>query len=152
MNPLNVKKIIVAIVMVLIVCGVGYALSPMRGGTDEKEVTLTVLDGQRQEILLDHQVFKTTASSLGEFLRENREALQLEAEESEYGLYITGILGLSAKDNGASGPFWLYGYESKTQGITMPIGQAPSADQLMLYNQDEITFSYTSEMESGDEG
>ena len=62
------------------------------------------------------------------------------------------ILREFAKDNGASGPFWLYGYESKTQGITMPIGQAPSADQLMLYNQDEITFSYTSEMESGDEG
>ena len=97
-------------------------------------------------------MFKTNASSLGEFLRENHEALQLEAEESKYGLYITGILGLSAKDNGPSGPFWLYQYESKEQGIVMPLGQAPSADQLPLFDKDEVTFHYSSLLGGENEG
>ena len=136
MTVLNFKKILIAFAVIVIGVTLTYTFSPTDGEREEK----------------DHQVFKTNASSLGEFLRENHEALQLEAEESKYGLYITGILGLSAKDNGPSGPFWLYQYESKEQGIVMPLGQAPSADQLPLFDKDEVTFHYSSLLGGENEG
>ena len=149
---LNFKKILIAFVVIVIGVTLTYTFSPTDGEREEKGLVLTVIDEQTSSVLLDHQVFKTNASSLGEFLRENHEALQLEAEESKYGLYITGILGLSAKDNGPSGPFWLYQYESKEQGIVMPLGQAPSADQLPLFDKDEVTFHYSSLLGGENEG
>ncbi len=152
MTVLNFKKILIAFVVIVIGVTLTYTFSPTYGEQEEKELVLTVIDEQTSSVLLDHQVFRTNASSLGEFLRENHEALQLEAEESKYGLYITGILGLSAKDNGPSGPFWLYQYESKERGIVMPLGQAPSADQLPLFDKDEVTFHYSSMLGDENEG
>ena len=80
MTVLNFKKILIAFAVIVIGVTLTYTFSPTDGEREEKELVLTVIDEQTSSVLLDHQVFKTNASSLGEFLRENHEALQLEAE------------------------------------------------------------------------
>lgn len=40
----------------------------------------------------------------------------------------------------------MYSYESPSQGLEMPIGQAPGVDSLMIHDGDMVTFSYTSNM------
>lgn len=141
----NVKKILIALVAVVAVVVIGYNMSPLKGRGGEKEITITILNDETGEVLLDSKVIKTDAESLGEALVEHQEELEMEAEESQYGLYITGFMGLSAKENGATGPWWMYSYESPSQNLEMPIGQAPGVDSLMIQDGDIVTFSYTTE-------
>ncbi|MBS3201326.1 DUF4430 domain-containing protein [Turicibacter bilis] len=143
---LNVKKALIALVAIVAVVVIGFTISPMSKQEGEKSITITILNDESKETLLDNKVLKTDAESLGEVLVQYKDELQLEAEESEYGLYITGFLGLSAKENGATGPWWMYSYESPSQGLEMPIGQAPGVDSLMIHDGDMVTFSYTSNM------
>jgi len=142
----NVKKILIALVAVVAVVVIGYNMSPLKGQVGEKEISITILNGETGEVLLDSKVIKTDAESLGEALVEHQEELEMEAEESQYGLYITGFMGLSSKENGATGPWWMYSYESPSQNLEMPIGQAPGVDSLMIQDGDIVTFSYTTEM------
>lgn len=141
----NVKKILIALVAIVAVVVIGYNMSPLKGQTGEKEIYITILNDETGEVLLDSKVIKTDAESLGEALIEHQEELKMEAEESQYGLYITGFMGLSAKENGATGPWWMYSYESPSQNLEMPIGQAPGVDSLMIQDGDIVTFSYTTE-------
>lgn len=141
----NVKKILIALVAIVAVVVIGYNMSPLKGQTGEKEIYITILNDETGEVLLDSKVIKTAAESLGEALVEHQEELKMEAEESQYGLYITGFMGLSAKENGATGPWWMYSYESPSQNLEMPIGQAPGVDSLMIQDGDIVTFSYTTE-------
>ena len=142
----NVKKILIALVAVVAVAVIGYSISPLKGQEGEKEISITILNDETGEVLLDSKVIKTDAESLGEALVEHQEELKMEAEESQYGLYITGFMGLSAKENGATGPWWMYSYESPSQNLEMPIGQAPGVDSIMIQDGDIVTFSYTTEM------
>ena len=141
----NVKKILIALVAVVAVVVIGYNMSPLKGQEGEKEISITILNDETGEVLLDSKVIKTDAESLGEALVEHQEELEMEAEQSQYGLYITGFMGLSAKENGATGPWWMYSYESPSQNLEMPIGQAPGVDSLMIQDGDIVTFSYTTE-------
>lgn len=142
----NRLKIGISLLTIILVLFIGLLISPMKKQVGEKSITITILNDESDEILLKNEVLTTDAELLGDVLREYQEKLQLEAEESEYGLYITGFFGLSAKDNGASGPWWLYGYESPSQNLEMSIGQAPGVDSLAIYDGDHVTFSYTSDM------
>lgn len=142
----NVKKILMALVAIVVVVVIGYKLSPLKGQVGEKEIYITILNDETGEVLLDSKVIKTGAEILGEALVEHQEELKMEAEQSQYGLYITGFMGLSAKENGATGPWWMYSYESPSQDLEMPIGQAPGVDSLMIQDGDIVTFSYTTEI------
>ena len=143
---LNVKKALIALVAIVAVVVIGFTISPMNKQEGDKSITITILNDETKETLLENKGLKTDADSLGDVLVQYKDELQLEAEESEYGLYITGFLGLSAKENGATGPWWVYRYESPSQGLEMPIGQAPGVDSLMIHDGDMVTFSYTSNM------
>ena len=143
---LNVKKALIALVAIVAVVVIGFTISPMNKQEGDKSITITILNDETKETLLENKVLKTDADSLGDVLVQYKDELQLEAEESEYGLYITGFLGLSAKENGATGPWWMDSYESPSQGLEMPIGQAPGVDSLMIHDGDMVTFSYTSNM------
>ena len=142
----NAKKILIAIVALLVVIVVGYHLSPLKGQSGEKEIYISIVNDETGEILLDSKGIKTEAESLGEALIEYQAELQMEAEASEYGLYITGFMGLSSKENGATGPWWMYSYESPSQDLVMPIGHAPGVDSLKIHDGDVIVFSYTTDM------
>ena len=39
----------------------------------------------------------------------------------------------------------MYSYESPSQDLQMPIGQAPGVDSLMIHDGDRVVFSYTTE-------
>lgn len=139
----SMKKGLIAIAAIVLVAVIAFFLSPMTKQEGDKSITITILNDETGETLLEDKVLKTDAESLGEALVQYEDELQLEAEESEYGLYITGFLGLSAKENGATGPWWMYSYESPSQDLEMPIGQAPGVDSLMIHDGDIVTFSYT---------
>ena len=102
---LNVKKALIALVAIVAVVVIGFTISPMNKQEGDKSITITILNDETKETLLENKVLKTDADSLGDVLVQYKDELQLEAEESEYGLYITGFLGLSAKENGATGPW-----------------------------------------------
>ena len=142
---MNIKKGIIALVAVMLVAVVGFIISPMSKQEGDKTIMITIVNDETNETLLENKELKTDAESLGEVLVEYQDELLLEAEGSEYGLYITGFLGLSAKDNGAAGPWWMYSYESPSQDLQMPIGQAPGVDSLMIHDGDRVVFSYTTE-------
>ena len=99
---LNVKKALIALVAIVAVVVIGFTISPMNKQEGDKSITITILNDETKETLLENKVLKTDADSLGDVLVQYKDELQLEAEESEYGLYITGFLGLSAKENGAT--------------------------------------------------
>lgn len=141
----NIKKGIIALIAIVLVAIIGFFISPMNKQEGDKTILITIVNDETKETLLENKALKTSAESLGEVLVEYQDELQLEAETSEYGLYITGFLGLSAKENGATGPWWMYSYESPSQALQMPIGQAPGVDSLMIHDGDRIVFSYTTE-------
>ena len=142
----NVKKILIAVIALVAIVVIGYNLSPLKGQSGEKENYISIVNDETGEILLDSKGIKTEAESLGEALVEYQDELQMEAEPSEYGLYITGFMGLSSKENGATGPWWMYSYESPSQDLVMPIGHAPGVDSLMIHDGDIVIFSYTTDM------
>lgn len=76
----------VAIVAVVVI---GFTISPMNKQEGDKSITITILNDETKETLLENKVLKTDADSLGDVLVQYKDELQLEAEESEYGLYIT---------------------------------------------------------------
>ncbi len=139
----SMKKGLIAIAAIVLVAVIAFIISPMTKQEGDKSLTITILNDETGETLLEDKVLKTDAESLGEVLVQYEDELQLEAEESEFGLYITGFLGLSSKENGATGPWWMYSYESPSQDLEMPIGQAPGVDSLMIHDGDIVTFSYT---------
>lgn len=139
----KMKKWLIAGLVIIGALVLSVMISPMNKQQGDKSVTITILNDETGTVLLENKVFKTDAKSLGELLIQYKDELQLEAEQSQYGLYITGFLGLSSKENGPNGPWWMYSYESPSQGLEMSIGQAPGVDDLMIQDGDRVTFSYT---------
>lgn len=140
---IKIKKWLIASLVIVVALVISAMSSPMSKQQGDKSITITFLNDETDTILLENKVLTTNADSLGELLREYKDELQLEAEESQYGLYITGFLGLSSKQNGPEGPWWMYSYASPSQGLEMSIGQAPGVDDLMIRDGDSVTFSYT---------
>ena len=105
-NKLSGKKIILGIaILVVLVVGAVFAYKtfspkPVQGS---KSITVTVIDDKGNNTTYEN---KTDAEFLREALEEI-EGLTIEGDESEYGLFVKTINGVTA-DYDANGAFWSF--------------------------------------------
>lgn len=105
-NKLSRKKIILGIsILVVLVVGAIFAYKifspkPVKGS---KSITVTVIDDKGTSTTYEQT---TDAEFLREALEEI-EALTIEGEESEYGLFVKTINGVTA-DYDVNGAFWSF--------------------------------------------
>ncbi|HAX72359.1 MAG TPA: hypothetical protein DCY20_02415 [Firmicutes bacterium] len=141
----NMKKIIVSVVAVLLVGLAIFMIPGMTRTQGEKEIFITVKNEETGEVLLDAASYHTDTETLGDFLAEHEEDFKMEMEDSEYGRFINGMFGLTTEDM-MNGPWWMYAYNSPSQELEMPVGQAPGVDTLTIQDQDEVIFVFTTDM------
>jgi hypothetical protein len=142
----NTKKIILAIVAIALVAGVFLGINKFFQGSDlEKSIYITVVNDTTGEVLMEKTKFKTEQETLGDFLEENKEKLNVKMTDTQYGRFLDGLLGLETADM-TNGPWWMYSYKSKEKNLDMKIGEAPGVDSIGLNEGDEIEFHYTKDM------
>ena len=61
---LNVKKALIALVAIVAVVVIGFTISPMNKQEGDKSITITILNDETTETLLENKVLKTDADSL----------------------------------------------------------------------------------------
>ena len=138
------KKSVIAIIAIALVAVVMFLLPGLTAQEGAKDITITITNEVTGEELLN-EAFKTDALNLGDFLAENTEALQVEMEDSEYGRFLNGLMGLTPTSMD-EGPWWMYGYTSPSKDISLPVGGAPAVDEVMLQDGDTVDFVFTTNM------
>ncbi|HOK62865.1 MAG TPA: hypothetical protein PK083_06325 [Soehngenia sp.] len=139
----NTKKIILTILAIALVVGVFFGINKYFQGSDlDKTIYITIINDTNGEVLMEKTKFKTEKETLGDFLEENKEKLNVKMTDTQYGRFLDGLLGLETADM-TKGPWWMYTYKSEEKGLEMKIGEAPGVDSLGLNDGDEIEFHYT---------
>ena len=104
-NQKSSKSLIIAVVAVVAVIAilaiVYFVASPKTGAAGAKSITLEVIDDQGSETAYS---VNTDAAYLSEAF-DDIAGLTVEGDESEYGLYINTVNGLTA-DYDADGAYW----------------------------------------------
>lgn len=105
-NKKSSKKIVIAAValaaVALIFCGIYLVLSP-KASAGAKEITIEVVDDGQNSTMY-------TVNTDAEYLRgalEDAEGLTVEGTESEYGLMVETVNGVTA-DYSADGAYWAF--------------------------------------------
>lgn len=105
-NKKNSKKIVIAAValaaVALIFCGIYLALSP-KASAGAKEITIEVVDDGQNSTMY-------TVNTDAEYLRgalEDANGLTVEGTESEYGLMVETVNGVTA-DYNTDGAYWAF--------------------------------------------
>lgn len=141
-------KVLIALV-ILILGFVGYNYLNHKtigeGTVGNKVIYVTVEDKSNNKVLLEKEEFKTDAQTLGEFLKENSDRLDANLQQSQYGTYIVGLLGLESTDQ-KKGPWWMYGYSSPKGNVDYKVGQAPGSDSINIQDGDSVDFVFTNQM------
>ncbi|WP_310605331.1 DUF4430 domain-containing protein [Anaerosporobacter sp.] len=131
-NKFSVKQIIIGIIILaVLIAGALYAYKtfspkPVEGS---KSITVAVIDDKGERTTYTH---KTDAEFLRTALEEIKD-LKIEGEESDYGLYVKTINGVTA-DYNVNGAFWSFSVngESCNNGI----------DTQPVYDNDSFEISY----------
>lgn len=141
-------KIIAAIIIVLIaVVGIGVGQKYLYGNKTEgsKTVTITIENQVDNKVLVKDKVYHTDATTLEQFLTENKDELKVEISSTSYGPFLMGLDGLKT-ENMDKGPWWMYGFTSKDPNIDFKVGAAPAIDKVNLGKESTITFVFTDKM------
>ncbi len=141
----NIKKLMIALAAIVIVALAIFAMPGMTATEGTKQITLIVENDVTGEVLVDEKVFKTDAETLGDFLEEYQEELNVKMEDSQYGRVLNGLMNLEPESMEA-GPWWMYGYSSPAQDLELAVGLAPGIDEVMLQDQDIVHFIFTTNM------
>ena len=133
------KKGLAIVVLVAVVAVILWGLNSFSSSTTtdgSKVIHLIIKDEVKDEVLFDEEV-ESDALYLSELLIENQEKLQLVYEESEFGMFITGLMG-SESDQQA---FWVYESDNNTSCIEK--GFCDAAEQLSIEDGNEFVFKLT---------
>jgi hypothetical protein len=149
MSKGNKVKLGITVLAILLFVGGFFAFKTLAGGQKgEKTIILTIKDEANKKTIIENKKFKTDAANFGDFLAQYKDELKVDLQDSKYGRFIAGVQGIKTEDMN-KGPWWMYGYKSPSQNTEMKIGEAPGADSLGLYDKDEITLVFTSNMTVG---
>lgn len=149
MNKGSKIKIGVTLLAILIFVGGYLVLDKLTGGQKgDKTIIITIKDEVNKKTIVENKKYKTDAANLSDFLIQYKDELKVDMQTSKYGRFIEAIGGVKTEDM-AKGPWWMYGYKSPSQNKEMKVGEAPGADQLVLYDKDEINLVFTSNMNVG---
>lgn len=134
-NKVSSKKIIIGIaVLVVLIAGAlcAYKFFSPKPEKGTKSITVTVIDDQGTSTKYDHT---TDAEYLREALEEI-DGLTVEGEESDYGLFVKTINGITA-DYNVNGAFWSFTVngEQCNNGV----------DTQPIYDGDAFEISYEAE-------
>ncbi|MGL4850793.1 MAG: hypothetical protein ACRC28_18060 [Clostridium sp.] len=141
-------KIIIAIIAIIVVIGIIFAgHNLIKGEKGEKTIHITVEDSLNHHYLVKDKEFHTDAKTLADFLKENQKELKVNFEQTKWGPFITGMMGLNSPSMD-KGPWWMYGYDSPSQKLNFKVGAAPASDKINLANGDSVDFVYTANMGS----
>ena len=99
----NINKIIIAIIFIILVAlGITAVnvFTTTKKTVGDKTVTITIEDQVNHKTIMDKKTFQTNATTLKEFLKENKDALKVETtDEAPYGTLLLGLEGLKTTDN-----------------------------------------------------
>lgn len=138
-----VSKIIIAIIAILVVIGVVFAgKNLIAGQKGDKTITITIENSLDHKYLLKDKEFKTNSKTLADFLKANQKELNVKFEQTKWGPFITGLMGVNST-NMDKGPWWMYSYDSPSQKLNLAVGAAPAADKINLANGDSFEFVFT---------
>lgn len=136
-------KIIIAIVAILVVIGIVFASHNLiKGQKGEKTITITIENQIDHKYLMKDKKFETDSKTLADFLKANQKDLKVTFEQTKWGPFITGLMGVDST-NMDKGPWWMYSYNSPSQNLNLKVGAAPAADKINLANGDKIEFVFT---------
>lgn len=145
---MNKKKIIAIIAMIafVVVAYFGIRFLMPKPVTGDKTISITLIDQTADEdkILIDKKTFKTDALTLYELLNENQKELKVIFGDSGFGHTVDEIFGLVGDMSSANGPWILY--ESANNESCVTNGFCLGVDELPIYDGDDFTFKFTSEM------
>lgn len=113
--------------------------------TQENSLTVTIDNQVDGKILVDKKVYKTKATTLEQFLEENKNELKVDIVSTKYGPFLNGLDGLNTT-NMDKGPWWMYSFASKDLGVNYKLGAAPAIDKVILGKDSSVTFVYTDKM------
>ncbi|MGL4991718.1 MAG: hypothetical protein ACRCYE_05315 [Sarcina sp.] len=153
------KKIIVAIIIIIIAIAGIWAGNKFLYGTSkpdtntqnntaisqEKTVTVTIDNQVTGKTLVQSKSYKTNATTLEQFLEENKTDLKVDIVSTKYGPFLNGLDGLNTPSMD-KGPWWMYSFSSKDLGVDYKVGAAPAIDKVTLGKDSNITFVYTDKM------
>lgn len=146
------KSILLKIsIAILVIIGAVFAYKYINNNTapngtkGDKTITVTIKDDENNKILVDNEEFKTNATTLGEFLKENTDRLNVKLDVSQFGSFILGLKDIETKDM-KNGPWWMYSYTSPKQNLNYKIGEAPGIDSINIQDGDSVQFVFTKSM------
>ncbi|MGL4740698.1 MAG: hypothetical protein ACRC41_07820 [Sarcina sp.] len=113
--------------------------------TQEKTLNVTIENQVDGKIIMENKVYKTTATTLEQFLEENKTDLKVDITTTKYGPFLNGLDGLNTPSMD-KGPWWMYSFSSKDLGVDYKVGAAPAIDKVTLGKDSTITFVYTDKM------
>lgn len=146
MKKNNLPKIIIAaIVIIIVIAGVliGDKFISSQKTVGKKTITITIENQVTNQTLLKDKTFHTNATTLAEFLNENKKELKVDmVKQAPYGDYLLGFYGLKTT-NMSTGPWWTYSYSAPSQKLDYKIGYAPAIDQINLAQSSSMTFVFT---------
>jgi hypothetical protein len=145
----NGFKLGITLLAILIFVGGYFTFNKLAGGQKgDKTIVITIKDESTNKTLVDNKKYNTDAANLGDFLEQYKDELGVDLQASKYGRFIAGVKGIKTEDMN-KGPWWMLGYKSPSQNIDMKVGEAPGADNLPLYDKDEVILVFTSNMNVG---
>ena len=135
------KKLLIAALAVLTVILAYFALTklPPQQQSGQKTVYITLLDEMSEQVIIDKQAYKTSATTLGSFFDENPQGISVKLEASSFGRFILEINGLDGSK--AEGPWILY--DSPNNQVCLASGLCSGIDDLPIFDGDEFVFRYT---------
>ena len=147
MKKINSKIISAIIVVIIAVLAIGISQKYLFGNKQEgnKIVTITIENQVDNKVLVKDQVYHTNATTLEEFLQENKDELIVEITKEYKMPFLMGLDGLNTTDM-KNGPWWMYGFTSKDQKLNYTVGSAPPLNQVNLGKESTVTFVFTNKM------
>lgn len=134
----DTKRIIIAASLIGVMLG-GYSIyKNTLGDSKEKKVEI-VIEVDQNEIF--HNTVSTNSKTLADLLNEmkDQKIIQLEAENSTYGMFITGMgTDQLYRQDAAQGLYWTYTSDNNEQCVKESF--CPAADALAVQDQDTFVF------------
>ena len=138
----NKNRVIVALIVLVVVIGAMVFVNSNKGNDFDKVIHIQIVD--EEENVLLNEPFGTNAGTLAEALKEweEKDYIELAYENSEYGMFITG-LGKEelVEQDESKGLYWMY--SSDNNKACVADGFCSAADSLEIADDDSFVFTLT---------
>lgn len=138
----NKNRILVALIALVVVIGSIFFINSNKGNDFDKTIHVEIVD-ENGDVLVN-EPFGTNAGTLAEALKEweEKDYIELVYENSEYGMFITGLGREEAiLQDESKGLYWMY--TSDNNKACVADGFCSSADSLEIADEDSFVFTLT---------